>query len=309
MTMRVLITGGAGFIGGHAVKHFVDCGDEVMNVDKMTYASKSQNLSHSKFTKLDICDRDEVEKLIIDFRPDYIVNFAAETHVDNSILSHEEFVQSNVIGTSSVLSACNKLKVKLCHISTDEVYGPADSIPFKEEDRLNPMNPYSATKAAGDLLIKSFHNTHKTPYVIVRPSNNYGPQQHEEKFIPKLLKCLESGDKFPLYGDGLQVREWTYVKDTVSVIRKILTVEKSWCSTYNLTSQISMANIDVIKSVLDTHSVKTGKKLGIEDVVRRVEDRKGHDKKYHIDSKRLDRLVPHVYKGFNEGIKEIIDGQ
>jgi len=307
--MRVLITGGAGFIGGHAVKHFVDCGDEVMNVDKLTYASKSQNLSLSKFTKLDICDREAFEKLITDFRPDYVVNFAAETHVDNSILSHEEFVQSNVVGTSSVLSVCNKLKVKLCHISTDEVYGPAGSIPFNEEDRLNPMNPYSATKAAGDLLIKSFHNTHKTPYVIVRPSNNYGPQQHEEKFIPKLLKCIESGEKFPLYGDGSQVREWTYVKDTVSVIRKILATEKSWCSTYNLTSQVSMSNVEVIENVLRTHSIKTGIELDLEDIVRRVEDRKGHDKKYHIDSTKLNAIVPHTYKSFDEGIREIIDGQ
>ena len=307
--MRVLITGGAGFIGGHAVQHFVSCGDEVLNVDNLTYAADKKNIDRSNFIKADIADRELFQKITKEFSPDFIVNFAAETHVDNSILSYEEFLHSNVIGTASVVSTCKNLGIKLCHISTDEVYGPASDVSFTEDDRLNPMNPYSASKAAGDLFVKSFHNTHKTPYVIVRPSNNYGPRQHEEKFIPKLLKCLQEGNKFPLYGDGNQVREWTYVKDTVAIIRKILLNEDAWCSTYNLTSEVSMTNRQVIEATLEIINKKHGKNHKFEDVIQAVEDRKGHDRKYFISPVLLHNRIQHSYKKFVEGLEEILNEQ
>ena len=307
--MRVLITGGAGFIGGHAVRHFVSCGDEVLNVDNLTYAADKNNLNRNNFIKADIANRVEFEKIAKEFSPEFIINFAAETHVDNSIASYEEFLHSNVIGTASVVSACKNLNIKLCHISTDEVYGPALDMPFSENDRLNPMNPYSASKAAGDLFIKSFHNTHKMPYVIVRPSNNYGPRQHEEKFIPKLLKCLQEGNKFPLYGDGNQVREWTYVNDTVSVIRKLLLTENSWCSTYNLTSEVSMTNRQAIETTVKIFNNMRGTNHKFEDVIQTVQDRKGHDKKYFINPQLLHNKVVHSYKNFEEGFKEILNEQ
>jgi dTDP-glucose 4,6-dehydratase len=303
--MKVLVTGGAGFIGGHAIEHFTSCGDEVINVDKLTYAASSSKLNLCRFVHLDVSDRQEFQKLLSEVSPDYVVHFAAETHVDNSIKSYEDFVKSNVEGAASVALTCSNLGIKLCHISTDEVYGPAGDEPFSEEDRLNPMNPYSATKAAGDMLVKSFHNTYKLQYVIVRPSNNYGPHQHQEKFIPKLLKSIQEGNKFPLYGNGSQVREWTYVKDTVAIIRKLLLEEKDWCSTYNVTSNISMTNNEVIEAVLKLHH----KNITRDEIIEHVIDRKGHDKKYSITAEKIHRVVQHTYVDFVSGMQEILDGE
>lgn len=304
--MKVLITGGAGFIGGHAVRHFKSCGDEVLNVDCLNYASNLAGLDRKNFIQLDISKKDEFERIVKDFLPEYVINFAAETHVDNSISSYSEFLHSNIIGTASVVSACKNLNIKLCHVSTDEVYGPALDIAFTEEDRLNPMNPYAASKAAGDLFIKSFHNTYKNPYIIVRPSNNYGSRQHKEKFIPKLLSCLEDGKKFPLYGDGNQVREWTHVKDTVSVIRKLLIAENAWCSTYNLTSSISMTNNQVIDVVVKEFNRQRGKNISPSETIEYVIDRQGHDRKYFINPQKLTTLVQHSYTDFWTGIQEIL---
>lgn len=307
--MKVLITGGGGFIGGHAVKHFVDCGDLVLNVDKITYAADINRLKASNFLQLDVADRESFENVLKDYNPDCVIHFAAETHVDNSIKSYEDFVKSNVQGTASVAMACSNLGIKLCHISTDEVYGPAGNRPFDEDDRLNPMNPYSATKAAGDMLVKSFHNTYKLQYLLIRPSNNYGPGQHEEKFIPKLLKSIRDNKKFPLYGDGSQVREWTYVKDTVAVIKKLISIEKNWSSTYNLTSGISMTNVQAIEKILEAYNEIKGTQLKIQDVIETVDDRKGHDKKYFISQDKLKSVVNHRYTNFDFGVMEIINGQ
>lgn len=307
--MRLLITGGGGFIGYHAVKHCISNGDEVLNVDKVTYAADINKLRTSNFLKLDVADLKLFQNILNGYKPDCVIHFAAETHVDNSIKSYEEFVDSNIKGTASVAMACSNLGIKLCHISTDEVYGPAGDRPFTEDDKLNPMNPYSATKAAGDMLVKSFHNTYKLQYVIVRPSNNYGPGQHEEKFIPKLIKSIETNKKFPLYGDGMQVREWTYVKDTVAVIRKLIASEKDWSSTYNLTSGISMTNVHAIEKILCAYKNFKGKEVSIEDLIERVTDRKGHDKKYFISQEKLKMLVNHQYTEFDSGIVETLNEQ
>lgn len=305
--MKAIITGGAGFIGGHCVQHFVSSKDEVINVDKLTYAAKAENTKSSPFSQIDICDTQALRSLVKEFKPDFIINFAAETHVDNSIVDCSNFIHSNVLGVSSILNVCKDEKIRLCHISTDEVYGPASDRPFSEHDDLNPKNPYSATKASGDLLIKSFHNTYGLDYLIVRPSNNYGPNQHSEKFIPKLIDCISSGKEFPMYGVGDQEREWTYVEDTVKIIRKILMSENTqWNSIYNLSSGISSKNIETAKLIISTYNKANNTNHLLSDVVKFSKDRPGHDKKYWISSEKLEKIIKHSYTSLEQGIAEVV---
>lgn len=305
--MNVIITGGAGFIGGHAVKHFQGLGDSVLNIDKLTYASKKVDLQDSNFLQLDVCETEHLIEQIKKRKPDFLIHFAAETHVDNSIANCEDFIHSNVKGVASVLNACKATGTKLCHISTDEVYGPAYDRPFNEEDALNPLNPYSSTKAAGDLLIKSYKNTYGLDYVIIRPSNNYGPNQHTEKFIPKLIDCLKKGNQFPLYGAGDQEREWTYVEDTVRLIRMLLTSRLAeWNSVYNLSSGITFTNIETAMQVLKFYNIITKNNFKIEDVVKTSKDRPGHDRKYWISADKLKSVVKFDYTGFQSGLEKTI---
>lgn len=305
--MKVIITGGAGFIGGHAVRHFLSLGDSVLNIDKLTYASKKNNFENSNFLQLDICETEILIEQIKNYNPDFLIHFAAETHVDNSILDCNDFIHSNVKGVASVLNACKATGTKLCHISTDEVYGPAYDRSFVESDSLNPLNPYSATKASGDLLIKSYKNTYGLDYIIVRPSNNYGPNQHSEKFIPKLIDCLKKGIQFPLYGDGRQEREWTYVEDTVKLIRILLTSESTeWNSCYNLSSGMTFTNIETASHVIRTYNLITNNNFDVFDVLKTSKDRPGHDKKYWISTKKLNSVVDFKYIGFQSGIEKTV---
>jgi dTDP-glucose 4,6-dehydratase len=305
--MRVIITGGAGFIGSHAVQHFVESGDDVLNIDKLTYASRLELLEISKFKELDVCDTDFLIHEIKEHNPDFLIHFAAETHVDKSIDSCQEFVRTNVNGVASVLDACRVTKVKLCHISTDEVYGPALNRPYFESDSLNPRNPYSATKAAGDMLVKSYENTYNVKNIIIRPSNNYGPRQHSEKFIPKLINCLENGQEFPLYGAGDQEREWTFVEDTVKIIRQLLLSNMTmWNSTYNLSSGICSNNLSTSRAVIDVYNRIKGKNFRLEDVVKVSKDRPGHDKKYWISTEKLKSILKFNYTEFQHGLIKTI---
>ncbi len=227
--------------------------------------------------------------------------------MDNSISDCKDFIRTNVEGTASILDVCRKTKTKLCHISTDEVYGPATTRPFIEDDRLSPMNPYSSTKAAGDMLVQSYRNTYGIDYVIVRPSNNYGPGQHKEKFIPKLLDCINNGEKFPLYGAGDQEREWTFVKDTVKRIRGLLTCHKiEWNSIYNLSSGITLTNIHAANKIISLYNEIKDTNLRLEDVIAFSKDRPGHDRKYWISSKKLDLILASQYTMFDAGIRETI---
>lgn len=305
--MRLLVTGGAGFIGGHAVKNFLSNNDQVLVLDKLTYAAKKENLDFADLLRIDICDTERVLKATENFKPDCIVHFAAETHVDNSIENCREFIHSNVEGVASILDVCRKAKIKLCHISTDEVYGPASSKAFVEEDSLNPMNPYAVTKASGDMMIKSFENTYGLQYVIIRPSNNYGPKQHQEKFIPKLLTCLDNEKTFPLYGSGDQIREWTFVEDTAKIIRDVITSSSlKWNETYNLSSGISYTNIETAKKVIETYNRLKNKNFEAKDVLKISEDRPGHDRRYWISSKKLNYFVDTNYTEFQLGIEKTI---
>jgi len=305
--MKVIITGGAGFIGGHAVQHFVQSGDDVLNIDKLTYASRMDSLDISKFREMDICDTESLIFQIKEHKPEFLVHFAAETHVDNSINSCYEFIHSNVRGVASVLDACRETKVRLCHISTDEVYGPALNRPYFESDSLNPKNPYSATKAAGDMLVKSYENTHGVRNIIVRPSNNYGPRQHSEKFIPKLINCLETGQEFPLYGSGDQEREWTFVEDTARLVRELLISKRTiWNSTYNLSSGISYDNLSTSRFVVDAYNKIKGKNIQTKDVIKASKDRPGHDKKYWISTEKINSVVKFGYTGFQSGLEKTV---
>lgn len=309
--MKAIITGGAGFIGSHAVDHFLDRGDEVIVIDSLTYAGDIRNVQtdRCKFHLVDIADEDRIRFIVTSEKPDVIVNFAAETHVDNSISYPEQFVRTNVNGVVSLLNVIKDTKTKLCHVSTDEVYGPASDKPYEESDRLNPMNPYSATKAAGDLLIKAYANTYGLDYIIIRPSNNFGPRQHKEKLIPKLLQCLTQNTSFPLYGDGTQEREWTYVKDTAEIIRECIICEQSWRSTYNVTSNVLKNNVDLIREVINIYNDVYSTKHTFEHVIKRVNDRPGHDKKYWmVDNVPFD----HRHKAFCDAITltvKVLTGQ
>lgn len=305
--MRLLVTGGAGFIGGHSIHHFLSKEDEVLNVDKLTYASRPEAVKSTNFLKLDICDTEELLRATLDFKPNFVVHFAAETHVDNSIENCRNFIRTNVEGVASVLDVCKKTKTKLCHISTDEVYGPAIDKAFVEDDELSPMNPYSSTKAAGDMLIKSYNNTYGIDYLIIRPSNNYGPKQHSEKFIPKLLSCLDNNKTFPLYGAGDQIREWTFVEDTAKIIRKLLASDSTkWNEVYNLSSGISYTNVETASRVINIYNKIKNSDIKYQDVIKTSKDRPGHDRRYWISSKKLESFVDTHYTEFQLGLEKTV---
>ena len=221
--MSILVTGCAGFIGSHAVDHFLDSGDKVVGIDSMTYASNIENLksafkkSDFVFYEKDIVDTFDITNICKNHNIKWIFNFAAETHVDNSIDSCDAFIHSNIIGVKSLLECCKETGASLFHISTDEVYGSTSGKPFKESDTLSPKNPYSATKAAAEHIIEAYSNTYGVNFITVRMSNNFGPRQHGEKFIPTIIRSLSNNKKIPIYGNGKNVREWLYVKDCVKI--------------------------------------------------------------------------------------------
>jgi len=306
---NLLITGCAGFIGSHTVDCFLeDKNYSVFGLDKMTYAANEKNLKLAfenerfKFYKGDICDSDFVENICRENNIDWIINFAAETHVDNSISDSKEFLKSNFLGVHSLLEVCKSNKnVKLFQISTDEVYGVAsDNVCFSENDKLNPKNPYSATKAAAEHLIKSYVNTYKIKTLMVRPSNNYGPRQHLEKFIPTILNSLKNNKKIPIYGNGNQIREWTYVKDTAKAIKFI--IEKSdYNQCYNVTSNVEMKNISLVEQICSIL------KKDFNDNVTYVEDRLGHDQRYSITNLKIKNLGFKKYSNFENNLIETIN--
>jgi dTDP-glucose 4,6-dehydratase len=313
--MRVLIAGGAGFIGSHAVKHFVDMGDDVTVVDALTYAGDLKRIRHllgeDQFFKADIRDMPAMSLVYALVRPEVVVNFAAETHVDNSIVSAQDFITTNFEGACNLMKLCRdqepKHKALYVHLSTDEVYGVPDqdaSRGFVETDPLGPRNPYSATKAAADLMLAANKNTHGQEFLAIRPSNNFGPHQHEEKFLPKLIRCLVSqpdGSKtdFPLYGDGRQVREWTYAPDTAKIIRHA--IMNGWRGFHNVSSKVSFQNVRIIsmvKAMLEAEG-----KLGNPDAVTFVKDRPGHDRRYWIESK----IDPVMFTLFDTALAETVE--
>ena len=288
--MNILITGCAGFIGSHAVDNFLlDKNYRVVGLDKFTYAGKESNLEkafkNNRFSlyRADICNFNDVKKICKKEKINCILNFAAETHVDNSIKNSQDFLETNIKGVASLLETCRMLKIKMLHISTDEVYGSKSSGTFLESDKLDPRNPYSATKAAAEHLIKSYENTYGVKNIIVRPSNNFGPRQHNEKFLPTILNSIMQGKNIPVYGKGNQIREWLYVKDNASAIKFVL--EKGiQGEIYNITSNNEMENLNFIDKVYNLFDKNAEKKIKF------VEDRLGHDFRYSISNKKLTDL-------------------
>jgi len=288
--VKLLVTGGARFIGSNFINYWLERhgNDEIVNVDKLTYASNPDYVHHDLFSgryslvKGDITDSKLMDDLV--GNSDCVVNFAAESHVDNSIVSPRPFMFSNYIGVFTILESIRKHDVRFHQISTDEVYGslPLDSKEkFTELSKYSPKNPYSASKAAADMLVRAYVNTYGVNATISNCSNNFGPNQHSEKLIPKTIINATKNEKIPVYGDGKQIRDWIYVADHVSAIEKILEKGKIG-DTYLVSSRNERRNIEVVQSIL--------KILGkSEDLIYHVDDRPGHDVRYAIDPGKIER--------------------
>ncbi len=286
--MKILVTGGAGFIGSAFVRMAIAETDlHVVNLDKLTYAGNLENLApvdssdRYRFVHGDICDAALVEATLAEERPDAIVHFAAESHVDRSILSPEPVVRTNYNGTFTLLEAARRQKIaRFVHVSTDEVYGSLDAPAEADEAYLlNPSSPYSASKAASDLLARSYFVTYKLPVLITRASNNYGPYQFPEKLIPLMIANALDDQPLPVYGDGQQVRDWLYVYDHCRGIMAVLNQGREG-EIYNIGGNRSLPNLDVIHQVLAI----TGKS---ESLIVYVKDRPGHDRRYALSSEKL----------------------
>ena len=300
---KVLMTGCAGFIGGHALEWFLKKGCEVIGVDKMTYASNCSVLKvHPRFKlyQADVCQTSVIKRIAKENNVNCIVHFAAESHVDNSILGNNCFIDTNITGTKSLMEVCKDLEINMCHISTDEVYGPIEEGSFSEEDKLSPQNFYSATKAAAEHIVCAYSNTFDIDYVMIRMSNNYGPRQNKEKFIPTILNSIKKGIKIPLYGDGQNIRDWIYVKDSVKIIYNILQSANFNKEVYNVTFKDERNNIDVISEILNYFN------LTLEDSVEFVKDRLGHDSRYSITNDKMLEFVDFKPTDFESGIQETI---
>ena len=309
---KVLITGGAGFIGSNFIHYILSKYNDyqVINLDKLTYAANLENLKdiednkNYRFIHGDIADQEFIFKLFENEKFDIVINFAAESHVDNSILNPQIFTITNILGTQVLLDACRKYNIKRFHqVSTDEVYGelPLDdkSILFTEKTPLNPSSPYSASKASADMLVKSYYRTYSLPITISRCSNNYGPYQHLEKLIPLMISKAINNDNLPVYGNGLNVRDWLHVYDLCTA-NDLIIHEGKIGEIYNIGGNNEKSNIDVVKIIL--------KELGkSEKLIKYVIDRPGHDLRYAIDSTKIKTTLnwKPVYS-FEKGILDTI---
>ena len=308
MTKKLLVTGGAGFIGSCFVRHILNKYPEykVINLDVLTYAGNVENLDDVKnnpnytFVHGNICDKRLVRDLIS--QVDFVVNFAAESHVDRSITGPEIFIETNVQGTLNLLQACKEIGIeRYLQVSTDEVYGSLGATGyFYETTPIAPNSPYSASKASADLLVRSYFETYKLPVLTTRCSNNYGPYQYPEKLIPFFISQLLAGEKVPVYGDGLNVRDWLYVYDHCEAIDVVLH-KGTVGEVYNIGGHNEKTNMEITKLILSA----MGKD---ESSIKYVEDRLGHDKRYAIDNEKIQTQLgwkPSVT--FEEGIKLTIE--
>lgn len=313
--MKILVTGGAGFIGSNFIRHVLNKYSDykVVNLDSLTYAGNTENLldidkkygensdeeRRYYFVHADIRDATTVDTLMS--KVDAVVHFAAESHVDRSIKNPQEFLSTNIIGTQVLLEAAKKHGVeKFVHISTDEVYGSIDKGYFKEGDSLTPNSPYSSSKASADLLVKAYYETYKLPVIITRTTNNFGPYQHPEKFIPLFVTNLIDNKEVPLYGYGLNRRDWIHVEDNCEALDAVLH-QGELGEVYNIsTSKNELSNIEI--SSLLTQSLNRPPKL-----LKFVEDRAGHDFRYGVDSTKIRELGWNHKHNLADGLKKTID--
>jgi len=304
--VRILVTGGCGFIGSNFIRYMFQArpGTAIVNLDKLTYAGNPENLRDVEgkydytFVRGDICDENLVDHLIGEGF-DAVVNFAAESHVDRSIASPREFIHTDVLGTFNLLEACRRHGTeKFLQVSTDEVYGSIEDGSFTEESPIEPNSPYSASKAAADLLVRSYYATYETPVIITRSSNNFGPYQYPEKFMPLFITNAVDDIKLPLYGDGLNVRDWLYVTDNCAAISLVLK-EGEPGEVYNVGGGQEKANIDNARAILRI----LGKP---ESLIEFVADRPGHDRRYSLDFEKAAALGYSPRDDFDAMLEETV---
>jgi len=307
-----LVTGGCGFIGSNFVRYLHSGYPDttVVNLDKLTYAGNPENLRDIEdsdryhFVKGDICDAALVDELFGEYRPDILVNFAAESHVDRSIGNPDDFIQTDIYGAYRLLEAAREFGIgRFIQISTDEVYGSIEKGKFSESDPLMPRNPYSASKAGADRLAYSYSQTYDLPVIITRASNNFGPYQYPEKLISLFVTNAIDDQALPLYGDGKNVRDWLYVEDHCDAIRFLIEHGEE-SETYNIGGGNERQNIEITKTILEL----VGRD---ESLIQPVEDRKGHDRRYALDTTKLEELgwrPEHAGKaGFREAMKMTVE--
>ena len=323
----ILVTGGAGFIGANFVLDWVSAvGEPVVNLDKLTYAGNLETLSSLNgdsrhvFVRGDICDRALVEDLLATHRPRAVVHFAAESHVDRSIHGPGDFIRTNIEGTFTLLEAVRgywsaldadaKSTFRFLHVSTDEVYGSlgADDPAFTEQHPFEPNSPYSASKAASDHLVRAWHHTYGLPVVTTNCSNNYGPYHFPEKLIPLMITNALAGKPLPVYGDGMQIRDWLYVKDHCSAIRRVLESGRLG-ETYNVGGWNEKPNIEIVHTICSLlDELKPDPAGSYRRLVTHVADRPGHDRRYAIDARKLEReLGWKPAETFETGIRKTVE--
>jgi dTDP-glucose 4,6-dehydratase len=327
--MKIVITGGAGFIGSALIRHLINHTEhEILNIDKLTYCGNLKALSavenhpRYQFIKEDICHFNQIQNIFLQFKPDLVIHLAAESHVDRSITSAADFIQTNIIGTFTLLqvslaywqSLTPEKQSSFCfhHVSTDEVYGDLtlNDPAFHEQSRYLPSSPYSASKASSDHLVRAWFRTYGLPMVITNCSNNYGMFQYPEKLIPSILLNALSGRKLPVYGDGHQIRDWLYVEDHAKAIYLVATKGKRG-ETYNIGGQNEKKNIEVIHQICSSlETLAPNKPPGISkytDLITYVQDRPGHDRRYAVDSGKITKELGWVpQESFESGLNKTI---
>ena len=326
--MKIIITGGYGFIGSALIRYMLtETNHSILNIDSLTYASCKESLkefetnANYKFEEADICNQLKMTELFLDFKPDKVIHLAAESHVDNSIEDSKIFFKTNVLGTHSLLEASRKYfssfenqvgkHFVFHHVSTDEVYGDLkiDDDAFTENNPYVPSSPYSASKASSDHLVRAWFRTYNLPVLITNCSNNYGPFQNQEKFIPKIISSAINEKAIPIYGDGMQIRDWLYVDDHVKAINTVLFKGKIG-ETYNIGSNCELTNIEVVRIIcsLMDELVPHRNIESHHDLITHIDDRLGHDKRYAINPKKINtELNWYAEETFASGIKKTLD--
>ncbi|QQN35622.1 dTDP-glucose 4,6-dehydratase [Rahnella aceris] len=327
--MKILVTGGAGFIGSAVVRNIIEnTQDSVVNIDKLTYAGNLESLNDVSnneryyFEQADICDSSALKRIFEEHKPDAIMHLAAESHVDRSIDGPNAFIETNIVGTYTLLEAArsywNVLNInkkeafRFHHISTDEVYGDLEGTEdlFTEKTSYQPSSPYSASKAASDHLVRSWHRTYNFPTIVTNCSNNYGPYHFPEKLIPLIILNALEGKSLPVYGDGMQIRDWLYVEDHARALYKVL-IDGEIGETYNIGGHNEKANIEVVRTICqlleELVPIKSNSIDKYEDLITFVKDRPGHDVRYAIDASKISReLNWKPVETFETGIRKTV---
>lgn len=318
MINTILITGGCGFIGSHFVNLALKRNFNLINLDPLLIGSNKTFTTIStnkyKFYKVSTTNKSKVREILETNKPNAIINFGAETHVDRSIINPKKFIKNNVLGTFNIVDEFKNYVIrngisnyKFINISTDEVYGSTNDKSFKETDTLYPNSPYSSSKAAADLVLRSFEKTYNFKSIIVRPSNNFGPRQYHEKLIPLSIKRLNEGKKIPVYGNGRNKREWLYVEDCVKTILNLLN-SKLYSGTFNIGSNKTISNIDLINLICNLYfKKKFSKQSLIKNYINFVEDRPGHDFMYKLNHKKIKKLGLLENSNFETNLRKTVN--